>query len=84
MEIFLLLIVGFIIWHFLPKRDPEEPQPSPRFRTEKRAVQSDPEWSRYIEEHCESPAETAFLRAMVKSYDLKPIFLARGYGSTSR
>lgn len=38
-----------------------------------RAVESDPNWSRFIEEHCESPAETAFLRAMIEAYDLTPV-----------
>lgn len=70
MEIVLLLIVGFVVWHFIPQRDPT--QPSPTFRTEPRAVASDPRWPTYIEEHCESPAETAFLRAMIKAFDLKP------------
>lgn len=71
MGIVLLLVVAFVVWHFIPQRDPN--QPSPRFRKEMRAVGSDPNWSRFIEEHCESPAETAFLRAMIEAYDLTPV-----------
>lgn len=70
MEIILFLIIGFIIWHFIPDRDPV--QAEPRVRRELRAVESDPDWPSYIEEHCESPAEVAFLRAMIEAYDLKP------------
>lgn len=70
MEIILLLIVGFVIWHFIPQRDPT--QPSPEFRSESRAIASDPRWATYVEEHCESPAETAFLREMINGFSLKP------------
>ncbi|WCM29192.1 endonuclease domain-containing protein [Sphingomonas sp. QA11] len=70
MWIFLLLVVAFVVWHFIPKRDPN--QPAPRFRKETRAVETDPGWATFIEEHCESPAETAFLQAMIKSCDLRP------------
>lgn len=71
MWIVLLIIVAFVIWHFVPRRDPN--QPTPQFRTETRAIASDPNWPSYIEAHCESPAETAFLRAMIDDYDLKPV-----------
>ena len=71
MEIVLVLFAAFIVWHFIPQRDPN--QPEPHFRKETRAVESDPEWSSYIEEHCESPAETAFLRAMIRAFGLKPV-----------
>ncbi|MES2904438.1 MAG: DUF559 domain-containing protein [Pseudomonadota bacterium] len=70
MWIVLLIIVAFVIWHFIPRRDPNKP--TPQFRTETRAIASDPDWPRFIEAHCESPAETAFLRAMIDAYDLKP------------
>ena len=32
----------------------------------------DPDWPEYFLEACESPAETAFLEAMINGYDLKP------------
>jgi len=70
MWIILLLVVAFVIWHFIPQPDPN--RPSPRFRQDARAVETDPNWMAFIEEHCESPAETAFLHAMVKAFDLKP------------
>lgn len=74
MWIIVLLIVGFVLAHFLPKSEPRGPEPSPKFRNEVRAVTSDPEWARYIEEHCESPAEVAFLRAMIGACNLQPAF----------
>ncbi|MBC2653602.1 endonuclease domain-containing protein [Novosphingobium aerophilum] len=70
MWIVLLLVGAFIVWHFIPQPDPN--RPAPRFRQETRAVPSDPDWVKLIEEHCESPAETAFLRAMIQACDLKP------------
>lgn len=70
MWIVLLLVVAFVVWHFIPQRDPN--QPAPRFRKETRAVESDPGWGTFIEQHCESPAEIAFLRAMIKTCDLRP------------
>lgn len=71
MWIVLCLIAAFIVWHFIPKPDPN--RPSPRFRREARAVETDPQWPTFIEEHCESPAEIAFLQAAIKAYDLKPV-----------
>lgn len=70
MWIVVLLIAGFVVWHFLPQADPS--RPSPRFRREMRGTESDPDWIKYFEQHCESPAEKAFLRAMVEAYDLRP------------
>lgn len=71
MWILLFLVVGFVVWHFIPQ--PDLNRPAPRFRKEMRATASDPQWIRFIEEHCESPAEEAFVRAMVRAYDLKPV-----------
>ena len=70
MWMIVLLVVCFVIWHFIPKADPN--RPAPRFRTETRAVESDPQWIGFIEEHCESPAETVFLQAMIKACALRP------------
>ena len=67
MEILLVAVLAFIVWHFLPESDPS--QPSPRYRP-------------LANEHdCESPAEDAFLRAITAIYDLKPMgrsFLGKG------
>ena len=70
MYILLFLVAAVILWHFIAERGLD--RPSPRFRSEPRAVSTDPAWARIIEEHCESPAETAFLRAMIKAFDLQP------------
>ncbi|MFD1787822.1 endonuclease domain-containing protein [Sphingomonas floccifaciens] len=60
----------FIGWHFRQEKAPTTPKQ--KFRGEPRAVASDPNWSFFIEQHCESPAEVAFLRAMVDAYELIP------------
>lgn len=70
MSIIVIAVVAFIVWHFLPKRGPFSP--TPKYRREQRALASDPNWQVFIEEHCESPAETAFLTAMVEAHGLLP------------
>lgn len=72
MLIAVLFVVAFVVWHFIPIADPDCPSPSPKVRIERRAVATDPCWISFIEEHCESPAELAFLHAMVNAYGLKP------------
>lgn len=64
------LIALFVGWHFIPKAGP--PTPSPRFRRDLRANAGDADWKRFVEEHCESPAETAFLTAMIEAHGLLP------------
>lgn len=82
MEILLLLVVGFVVWHFIPN-DSETSKPSPRLKVEPRAKASDPKWPEFIEQHCESPAETAFLRAMINAFELTPSFgILSGKGLT--
>ena len=71
MWIFALLVAAIVIWHFLPKAQQEPP--APKFRREFRAQAHDPQWITLFEEHCESPAETAFLRAMIAAFNLSPI-----------
>lgn len=44
------------------------PPPQPRFH----GTEADPEWRMYYENQCESPAEEAFLKAMIDSHDMKP------------
>ena len=60
----------FVVWHFIPK--PKPPKPSPKFRRDPKVTGEEPGWQGFIEEHCESPAETAFLRAMIKIHKLRP------------
>lgn len=53
--------------------DPEPETPESMYRTRQSTViADDPEWREYFLAACESPAETAFLEAMIKGYDLKP------------
>lgn len=58
MWLLVFAVIAFIVWHFIPKRDPN--QPSPRYRSVAKR------------EDCESPAEDAFLQAITVAYDLKP------------
>lgn len=66
----IIVVIAFVAWHFLPERQPSKP--SPNFRREPRAIASDPNWQTFINEHCESPAETAFLKAMIEAHNLLP------------
>ncbi|KXV35577.1 hypothetical protein AD940_02185 [Gluconobacter thailandicus] len=73
MYIITLIIISlfiFVSWHFIPKRQLSKPEL--RFRHEPRAIASDPKWQTFINEHCESPAETAFLKAMIVAHELLP------------
>lgn len=66
----VIAVIAFVVWHFLPERQPSKP--TPKFRHEPRAIASDPNWQTFINEHCESPAETAFLKAMIAAHKLLP------------
>ncbi len=68
--LFIIAVIGFVVWHFLPERQPSKP--TPKFRHEPRAIASDPNWQIFINEHCESPAETAFLKAIIAAHKLLP------------
>jgi very-short-patch-repair endonuclease len=68
--VFALFFIGFLVWHFIPERRPLKPVP--QFRNEPRAIASNPNWQALINEHCESPAETAFLTAMIEAHNLLP------------
>ncbi|MDR6587411.1 DUF559 domain-containing protein [Agrobacterium tumefaciens] len=53
--------------------DPEPPTPENMYRPRQSIVTADdPEWREYFLNACESPAETAFLEAMINGYGLKP------------
>lgn len=69
MIILVLAVIGFIVWHFIPER--AAPKADPRFRRDARISADNPQWRDAVEEHCESPAETAFLRAMIDAHQLK-------------
>lgn len=66
----VIAVIAFVVWHFLPERQPSRPMP--KFRHEPRAIASDPNWQTFINEHCESPAETAFLKVMIAAHKLLP------------
>ncbi|WP_313197187.1 DUF559 domain-containing protein [Rhizobium sp.] len=53
--------------------DPDPVTPESMYRPRQSTVTAnDPDWHEYYLANCESPAETAFLEAMIKGYDLKP------------
>ncbi|HEV2081789.1 MAG TPA: DUF559 domain-containing protein [Brevundimonas sp.] len=75
MSLLLLAIIGvaiFILWHFLPQQAKRSPQPAPRYRKDVRINAQQSDWQTIVEEHCESPAETAFLRAMIAAHGMTP------------
>lgn len=69
---FTLILVGFLAWtiyeDFKPSSRLEVP-PRPTWRD---ARPEDANWLDLFCEGCESPAEEAFLRAVVKEFDLQP------------
>lgn len=69
--IVVFLIAVFVLWHCIPKAKP--PAPSPQFRSDPRIQAGEPEWKQLVQEHCESPAETAFLTAVIETYKLSPL-----------
>lgn len=70
MEVLILALILFIGWHFLPDREPE--RAAPKFKRQARVTTSTADWQARFEAQCESPAEVAFLRAMIKEFNLKP------------
>ncbi|MDX0532973.1 DUF559 domain-containing protein [Sinorhizobium medicae] len=53
--------------------DPEPDTPENMYRSRQSTLTADdPEWREYFLAACESPAETAFLEAMINGYGLKP------------
>lgn len=62
---------AYTIFQAFPDPAPETPESMYLTRQSTRTA-DDPEWREYFLAACESPAETAFLEAMIKGYDLKP------------
>lgn len=56
----------------MPSKPKEHPKPAPRFRIDERISPEHANWQLFVEEHCESPAELAFLRAMISSLGMRP------------
>ncbi len=69
MTILIGAIVAFILWHFIPQHSPRA---NPRFRLDPRIAVGNLDWQTAVEEQCESPAELAFLKAMIGAYRLRP------------
>jgi len=67
-----IVVAVFVLWHFLPQQKGRPAQSSPKFRNDLRVSPAHDQWQRVVEEHCESPAEVAFLRAMISACDLRP------------
>jgi very-short-patch-repair endonuclease len=65
----LLCVGAFIAWHFIPKQTPGA---DPGFRRDPRIGADNPDWRAAVEEHCESPAESAFLKVMIEAHQLQP------------
>ena len=75
MSILVLLIIAvaaFVLWHFLPQTEARAPRPSPKYRRDARITPDQIRWQSFVEEHCESPAEISFLRAMIEAFNMNP------------
>ncbi|WP_267312116.1 hypothetical protein, partial [Asaia spathodeae] len=73
--ILLLILIIFIAWNFIHEYKPSYPKL--RFSYVPRAIANDPSWQTFIKQHCESPAETAFLEAMVVAMNYFQIIALR-------
>lgn len=71
LSIIALLIVVVVVYHFLPEkmRAPERADPKPRHVV---TSESDPNWRAKFHVNIESPAEIAFIDAMVDGFGLMP------------
>lgn len=63
----LVVIWGVTAW--ISPKDKDEPSPPSKLET---LTADDENWHRYFQHHCESPAEVAFLDAMVEAFNLTP------------
>lgn len=61
----------FVLWHFIPQAKPVGA--SPKFKRDPRINAENPHWRKFVEARCESPAEIAFLTAMIDAYRLQPM-----------
>ncbi|WP_242122371.1 endonuclease domain-containing protein, partial [Sphingomonas lacusdianchii] len=71
LTIIVVLIAAIIVYHFLPEkvRAPERANPKPRHVF---ASESDTNWRANFHANTESPAEVAFINAMIDGFDLRP------------
>lgn len=63
----LVVIWGVTAW--IRPKDEDEPGPPGKLET---LTADDEDWQRYFQRSCESPAEVAFLDAMVEAFNLTP------------
>ncbi|MDP3896255.1 MAG: DUF559 domain-containing protein, partial [Mesorhizobium sp.] len=70
---FFYIVVAWLGWTIYSDLT-EEKKPSPPTVYDRRwtATAADPEWKTYFMAFCESPAETAFLTAIISSLALRP------------
>lgn len=70
----LFIPAALIIWSVISDlRDPPPSEPTGWYARRRKATVDDPNWKEYFVKFCESPAETAFLDAMIDAYGLVPI-----------
>jgi very-short-patch-repair endonuclease len=68
----LILLQLVVIWGvtgWIRPKDEDEPGPPSKLET---LTADDESWQRYFQQYCESPAEIAFLDAMVEAFNLTP------------
>lgn len=69
----LFILSAFVAWALLSDlAAPEESQSSTSPRQRYTVTVEDPDWESYFLAVCESPAETAFLKAMIAAHSLEP------------
>ena len=69
----LFALAGLVAWALIADlRQPPDPNQDKWFVRRYTTTAADPKWKEYFLPFCESPAETAFLEAMIAAYGLTP------------
>lgn len=71
MVILAVVIGAFVLYHFLPERveEPERADPKPRYVAVR---DTDGDWQSEFRANTESPAEIAFMDAVIEAFNLRP------------
>lgn len=68
----IVLAIAIVVWQFKPAPKRPPPAPAPKYRHDPRISPDQVLWRDFVEEHCESPAEVAFLQAMISAFSMAP------------
>jgi very-short-patch-repair endonuclease len=70
--VLIVIAIAVVVWQLKPAPKRPPPEPAPKYRHDPRISPDQVLWRDFVEEHCESPAEVAFLQAMIGAFKLAP------------